>query len=252
MVDEVSSITNINKDILLYEYKMINMAMGSVEYPFATLLLPSIKKLYPDNTDIEIQKKLDSAFHKFNSKRKKLLKLYPGVKETLYFLLDNHITIIGYTDSAEENGFYRLRKLGIDNFFKKVYVSDSLYKPTDLIPKSSKTCIVHGKKPNANILKTICSNENINLNEAIYVGDSISKDMLMAKYAGVQSIWCNFQKSNGKKLYDKLVAISHWSNQDFQNEEKYKNEWLSNGYIPDYTITNFSECMDIISRINKL
>lgn len=252
MVDEVSSITHINKKVLLHEYMTVNQEAGSVEYPFATLSLPSIKELYNGYTDKEIREKLDRAFYRFNSTRKKLLKLFPGVKETLIFLRDNHITIIGYTDSAEENGFYRLRKLGIDDFFEKVYVSDSLYKQPEQIPKSTKTHIVHGKKPNADILKTICDNENINLNEVIYVGDSISKDMLMAKYAGVTSIWCNFQNANGKELYDKLVAISHWSEQDFQNEAKYKDEWKSNSYNPDYTINNFSECIQIISHINNL
>lgn len=64
--------------------------------------------------------------------------------------------------------------------------------------------------------------KTINLNEAIYIGDSLSKDMLMAKQAGITSIWCNFQHDNSQELYNKLVAISHWSEQDFQNETQYR------------------------------
>ena len=118
--------------------------------------------------------------------------------------------VVAYTESAEENGFYRLKKLGIDNYFKEVYVSDSLYKRPDTIPSSPKTHIVHGKKPNAEVLKEICCGEKVSVCEAVYIGDSLSKDMMMAKQAGITSIWCDFPRDDIRDLYSKLVAISHW------------------------------------------
>lgn len=60
-----------------------------------------------------------------------------------------------------------------------------------------------------------------------YIGDSLSKDMLMAKQAGILSVWCNYQQKDVVDLYKKLVAISHWTEQDFQREEQYKYEWTS-------------------------
>lgn len=42
-------------------------------------------------------------------------------------LFENGITIIGYTESAQENGFYRLKKLGITQYFKNIYTSESKY-----------------------------------------------------------------------------------------------------------------------------
>ena len=73
----------------------------------------------------DLMRKLDRIFHRFNSIRKKRLKLYPHVKETLTPIFQLDIQIVGYTESAEENGFYRLRKLGIADLFQHVYVSDS-------------------------------------------------------------------------------------------------------------------------------
>lgn len=251
MVQELSLLINVSKKELLSEYKAIHQEVGSVEYPFATLNLPSVKRKYCGYTYEQVKSELNPVFHKFNSTRKKMLKLYPGVKDTLEFFYNNNITVVAYTESAEENGYYRLKKLGVDNFFKEVYVSDSLYKRPDTIPSYSKTHIVHGNKPNARILTQICYDEKISVNEAIYIGDSLSKDMLMAKQAGVISIWCEYPNDNIKKLYDKLVAISHWTKQDFQNEELYKHEWKAKGYSPDYTIHSFDECKKIISDINK-
>ena len=120
MVQELSLLINVPQEKLLEEYKAIHQEVGSVEYPFATLNLPSVKKKYCGISDEQVKIELNPAFHKFNSTRKKLLKLYPGVEETLKFFYDNNIMVVAYTESAEENGFYRLKKLGIDNYFKEV------------------------------------------------------------------------------------------------------------------------------------
>lgn len=252
MVQEVSLLTDVPQEELLKEYKAVHQEVGNVEYPFATLNLPSVKKKYAGCTEQQVKKELDSAFYKFNYTRKKMLKLYSGVEDTLKFFHDNSILIVGYTESTEENGFYRLKKLGIEGFFKEVYVSDSLYKRPDEIPVSPKTHRIHGKKPNAEVLREICRNEKISTSEALYIGDSLSKDMLMAKQAEIISIWCDYPQKNVQELYSKLVSISHWTLQDFQNEEKYKYEWKEKGYTPDYTIHSFDECKQVIANINHI
>ncbi len=82
--------------------------------------------------------------HRFNSSRKKNLRLYPNVQETLAELREAGVKIVGFTDSAEENGFYRLRKLEIDHLFCKVYVSDSQYENPNLLLFSEKTSALSG------------------------------------------------------------------------------------------------------------
>lgn len=252
MVQEVALLINVPKEELLKEYKAVHQEVGNVEYPFATLNLPSVKKKYAGYTEQQVKQELDSAFYKFNCIRKEKLKLYAGVEDTLKYLYENNIIVVGYTESAEENGFYRLKKLGIDIFFKEVYVSESLYKSPKNMAVSPKTHRVHGKKPNASVLREICKTEKISTSETIYIGDSLSKDMLMAKQAEITSVWCDYPQKDNQELYSKLVAISHWTVQDFQNEEKYKHEWQKNGYAPDYTIHSFDECKQIVSDINNL
>ena len=43
MLDELSVILNEPQQVLIDEYKEIHQERGSVEYPFATLRLPSVK-----------------------------------------------------------------------------------------------------------------------------------------------------------------------------------------------------------------
>ena len=243
MVDELVNITGLNKTILLKEYKEKHQYYGSVEYPFITLKLPSILSKYEGKSEIEIKENLEEAFHRFNSVRKKTLKLFPNVQTTLEFLMSRGITIIGYTESSQENGYYRLKKLGINEYFKHIYVSESSYNNNYSV--SEKVKYVNKKKPNRDVLLNICKEENYNIQEAIYVGDSLTKDIYMAAMAGITSILVNYPKEQND-YYNLLVDITSWTEEDFIREKQLKAIWRSNDMKPDYIITDFSELISII------
>lgn len=254
MVEELSRILSKEETDLLSEYKQIHQQKGSVEYPYATLYLPSVLNTYPDYTSEMLLQELDPVFHKFNSIRKKHLELYPHVKETLTRISQLGIKIVGYTESAEENGFYRLQKLGIADLFQHVYVSDSQFERPDYFPSSEKTQVVHGKKPHPTLLKQICEQESASVSEAIYVGDSVTKDIYMAKTAGVASVLCKYScdTQTTNDLYPKLVAISHWTDEDFQHEKEIKQICQSNDIRPDYTVDSFEQLIEIIRSFDGM
>lgn len=251
MVNELSRILGIDENTILAEYKVVHQEKGSVEYPYATLLLPCVKKTYPNLSREQLLHQLDPAFHRFNSIRKRELALYPDVNETLKSVSNSGIVIVGFTESAEENGYFRLKKLGIDTFFRKVYVSDSEYKPLNKIHNSSKTSTIQGKKPNVDVLLQIMDDENVLPSETIYVGDSLTKDIYMANQADVHSVLCKYPSvSNATDLYAKLVAITSWTEKDFIYEAQLKKECQIKGIRPEYTIDNFQQIIQVISAIN--
>ncbi len=252
MVDELIPFVNKSKNEILQEYKVIHQQMGSVEFPHATLLLPSVKSAFSGCTKEQLTQILDPVFHKFNSVRKERLKLYPQVRETLQQLYDAGITIIGYTESAEENGFYRLKKLRIDNLFTRVYVSDSSYQRPNHISSSPKTRVVLSRKPNPDVLRDIVKSENMDIQQAIYVGDSLTKDIYMAKAANIVSILCKYPPDPlDNELYYKLVAISSWTDTEFQREADLKEKCKENNIKPDYVIRRFGALLDVISKIDN-
>lgn len=254
MAEELSHLLNKDLGSLLDEYKKIHQQKGSVEYPYATTYLPSVQSAYPNYTQEELLLELNPVFYRFNSIRKKQLQLFPLVKETLKKIVEMNIKIVGYTESAEENGFYRLRKLDIDDLFHRVYVSDSQFERPDYLPSSEKTEIVKGKKPNPELIKQICKAESVLASETIYIGDSITKDIYMAKMAGVTSVLCKYphDKKNAEELYHKLVAISHWTEQDFLHEMKIKKLCQEENIHPDYTIDAFDKIVEIIQAFNDI
>lgn len=251
MVDELSEILDKPRNQLLQEYKKVHIEKGNVEFPYATLYLPSVKKAFPEMKREQLLENLNPAFHRFNSRRKKNLQLFPHVKETLEELHSKGVIIVGYTDSSEENGFYRLKKLGIDELFHRVYVSDSQYERPEHIPAAGKTEKVHVKKPNPQLLNEICLQEGINPKDTLYVGDSLTKDIYMAKLAGITAVLCQYTLAEDiEELYAKLVAISHWTEKDFQYEESLKQECCNKNITPDYVIHSFEELKDIVQQKN--
>lgn len=251
MVDELSAITGVDEAELLREYKSVHQESGSVEYPYAALLLPSVLKKFPGRTQEQLKAVLDPAFHRFNAIRKQELHLFPFVQETLAQLNERRISIVGYTESAEENGFYRLKKLGIADFFSKLYVSDSQFTRPDGVEAPSIISTVQGKKPNPSLLLQILQNEHAAPEEAVYVGDSLTKDVYMAKKAGVPAILCKYPpRQDAAELYEKLNAISSWTESEFQREAELKRECTRENIQPDYTIHSFAEILTIIDQLS--
>lgn len=242
MAEEVAAITHKDLSAILVEYKKTHQLTGSVETPFATLQLPSVKQAFPNMTEEQMKEKLDSAFHKFYSVRKHQLKLFPGVQDTLEELHNAGIRMVGYTESASENGVYRLRQLGIEQYFSCIYVSDSWRSKDrkDQVLISEKAKVVSGKKPNVDVLRQIVSDQNIPLDSALYVGDSLTKDIFMAKQLGVISVLFAGQGDLNPELYEKLVAISSWTQADFLKEAQIKEECKKKAVHPDYVISNYS------------
>lgn len=254
MAEEVAKIVQEDKTTILAEYKEVHQKIGSVEVPFATLMLPSVKQAFSDMTEEQMKEQLDPAFHRFNSVRKQQMSLFPGVRDTLASLNNEGIRIVGYTESASENGVFRLKQLGIEPYFSRIYVSDSWKKDNKTPhPYSEKARVVHGKKPNINILKTIIDEEGLHRSNTVYVGDSLTKDIYMAKQVGVTSILYNNNNLEIKnaELYEKLVAITSWTKEDFANETRLKAECESKKIHPDYVISEFSQLIQIINQINE-
>ena len=247
MAEEASAILHTDRETLLAEYRAVHKRKGSVEYPYSTLSLPSVKAAFPDRTRAERREAMGEAFHRFNSVRKQKLALYPGVRETLTALKKEGCTIVGYTESAEENGFYRLSRLGIADLFTTVYVSDSPYKRPAHLPSSDKTRIVSGKKPNPELLRHILAEEGVSAEEAIYMGDRMTKDVYMARKAGITAVLCRLpQPPDAEELYRKLTVISHWTREDYRREEQLRQECERENIRPDYILEDFSQLRGII------
>ena len=190
MLDELS-FTYIDRVKLIREYKELHQKYGSVEYPFVTLELPSIKK-YSNLSVDELKKLLGEAFHRFNSVRKQRLKLYDGVLDTVKLLFEQGVTIIGYTESAQESGLYRLKSLKFLNISNMYTASHKVN--IEMYIQMIKAKSIGVKNP-IKIFCFICKERKIVTLPKRFIGDSLTKDVY-AKQAGIVSVWANYPKKN--------------------------------------------------------
>ena len=247
MVEKVSSMTGISTEILLDEYRSVHQEEGTIEYPFATIQLPSVCDHYCGMTEGEIKEALRPAFNVFNVIRSEKLCLYPGVEETLRSLSEKGVRIVGFTDSGELNGFYRLQLLGIDGFFSKVYVSNYEYRLPEHVVRDPRIRETEKRKPDPDLLLRIVKEEGLDRADAICMGDSLTKDIYMAHKAGIASIHCRYQAGYDEAEYDrKLIRISSWTEEIFRREQELRLTCEREGIRPDYRIRDFREIGNII------
>lgn len=82
-----------------------------------------------------------------------------------------------------------------------------------------------GLRPsNPAVLLEICAAEGIAHQEAVYIGDSIARDVLMAKRAGVFAVWAAYGAEHSPTMYDALVRISHWTPEEVEQERRLRDE----------------------------
>lgn len=253
MVDKLIEITNIEREQVLEEFRNLHQFYGNTERPFTILELPSVVKHFGDLSREELSIILDEPLHAFNSKRKQFLCLYDSVRETLDILVEHGFKIVAYTEAIDINAYFRLNKLNIIDCFTRLYALENncLDYPLfsgqatfDVKENFIRTLPISERKPNPKLLVDICNKEGVSTKDIWYIGDSITKDIAMANDAGVKSVWAKYGTTYDKSLWDSIVKVTHWTQDDIIKESEIINKCKN--IVPDYTINSFKEILHIV------
>jgi len=170
MVSEMAELLGMAEEGLLEEFQEVHRLRGDSEYPFGLLELRTVLAKYHHLSRSEIRGVLNSAIDRFNEARLQTLALYPGTYATLERLHEAGVAIVGYTEATATNASFRLRTLGIERFFQRLYAqvpqgeghADLLRElawPEPVVP------VVHlgwdCRKPNAEVLLRICRDQAV-------------------------------------------------------------------------------------------
>jgi phosphoglycolate phosphatase len=234
---------SVPQEVLLDELKAVHQRHHDSEHPFALLETPSAQRL-GKVSHVELTEFLDPAFHAFNRVRKQNLRLYDGVFETLECVSQMPVPIVAYTDARVINCLFRLNQLKIRSFFSRLYAPSHVAKEID--DATMKDDFVHllsakDRKPNPQTLLDICSDYSVAPSSAVYVGDSLVRDVYMARRAGLHSAWAKFGTLYDKSLWPKLVRVTHWTEADVERENSLREQ--AKGIEPERTLNNFAELL---------
>jgi phosphoglycolate phosphatase len=256
MVDEVVQITGCDRESLLDDFRQVHRHFHNSEEPYALLGTQTVRSLYGDLPLEEIIHILDPAFHAFNSARKRHLTLYPQVLDTLSALQKSGVRLVAHTESMLYATVDRLNRLGLFDYFEKIYCRErssiNRLAPAndgswlDQFPMQKITELsLHQAKPNPSVLLEICDREGVRPSDSGYVGDSIARDILMARHANVFSIWAAYGASYNSEQYKALVRVSHWTEADVLRERNLSEE--ARDIRPDWiAYRSFAEVLDAL------
>lgn len=253
LIEQAEKILDVPRERLLDEFKAVHQHYHNSEHPFALLEIASVKQKFGNLSRQESKILLDDAFHAFNSVRKATLHTYEGVIETLRLIKESGCIVVGHTEATVPNALFRLSALGIDQYFARLYAIEQtgyghpdpqratelkIQKPANfvsIVPKSK-------RKPNPDLLLGMCAEFGVENTQTAYVGDSLTRDMSMAKDAGIFAVWARYGTLYSQDHWSTLVRVTHWSMEDVQREAQLREKY---GKIhADVELKCFSQLLD--------
>lgn len=258
MLNVVLTISGLDEDDLLMEIKQVFTHYGTTEYSHLLQELPSLQQRYPGEDLASI---FSEAINAYRKTRREVIGLYPDVIRTLTEIRQRGVCVVAYTESRAFYTGYRIRKTGLDG------VIDIIYSPKDhSFPKGvsreemrigdptdyNLNTTVHRFtpaeviKPNAAVLLSILDDLDIDPENAIYLGDSLYKDIVMAQSINVRDVHAAYgNKDLNSPEYDLLKRVTHWSDQQVQEEQEAELRIVAN-----YTLENsISEILNLFNFI---
>lgn len=252
MVHVLARVMKVSEEVLIESFRKVYNERGSLEYSFTIQELDIIKNY----SETEIEKFVELGQKVFSRVRRKNLKPYEGVKETLEQLYNAGILIVGVTNAPVHHAKMRLWQLKIDKYFFGLGGWEGNTLPhdefADEIIKKEKSGRYRTRiekywqfsneemKPNPFAYLNIISKLNVSHKKTYVIGDSMSKDIIPAKEIGAIGIWAKYGMKYSQKNFDTLLKITHW------DQSKINDVYKDFSVKPDYVINSFSELTDII------
>jgi phosphoglycolate phosphatase len=232
MLDRIVEISGVPKEELKREIRTVHQKHGTSEYSLLIEELPSIKSRFAGRDVAEV---FAPAIDVYRAQRRKYLRLYPTVAETLLSIKGRGTKIIAYTESMGFYSNYRLRRLGLDGVIDVVFSPKDHDLPEgmsaeqirkypslhyDLTYTSHRYTPKGSKKPDPNVLSAIITDLRLSKPDCIYVGDSLFKDVAMAQDVGIDDVLAEYGKAQNRSEYQLLREVTHWSDEDVERERR--------------------------------
>jgi phosphoglycolate phosphatase-like HAD superfamily hydrolase len=260
MVDVAAGLLRCDRETLLDQLKAVHVRHHDVEHPYGLFETDIVQALVKVEGAEPVWRLLDPAFHAFNKKRKDELHLFPHVRETLDELRRRRVRLVAFTDSKYFAAVGRIARFELGDVFERIYcraksVSElptspfDGYRPEPIYNVSAAKVSelpANETKPDPRVLQDIVKREHTDIASTAYVGDSISKDVLMARRAGCYSVWAKYGVRRDPEMYNKLVRISHWTDEDIARERNFTDEAskITPDFICERSLAELLEVLD--------
>jgi len=257
MLEVLEKQSGVTRETLLPEIRAIHQMRRTTEYSYLLNEVPSLIKAAAGTPPLEAY---DDAVHALNKARRETTRLYPGVAETLATLKSSGVRVVAYTESISFWTEWRIKHTKLDGVIDVLYSAPDHDLPAGVDFSVLRTRgdeeygLKHTRhlatpkgsaKPNPEILKAILTSEEVHPSEAAYVGDSLMKDVAMAKQVEVTDIHAKYGEALARTDYALLQSVSHWSDEDVAREQALRTnkEVVASKVLDD----SFAQVLDIFA-----
>jgi FMN phosphatase YigB (HAD superfamily) len=235
------------------EFKKVFARHGSLDYAFVIQELDSVQGLETE----EIRHLIRTGRGAFLSVQRRRLRPYPGVPETLKWLLNQNFAVVGITNSPIHRAQKRLFDLKLDSLLTGLVawegigadfdpVTDGYIRPArqrtrTRLPRSVPVPLSECK-PNEQHYAIALEAFAGTPSEAWAIGDSLSKDLKPAAKLGVKTIWARYGAGFDPQDRDAstLLRITHWT------ESEISRTYSTDAFEPDYVVDSIEEIKEIV------
>lgn len=222
-LSSTSSLSGITEVDLKRAIRPIHQRHGTSEYSWLLDELDVLQGSVPSGSTVA--EHFDPALHAQNRARKGATRLHPGVLDTLTRLRANGTTVVAYTESLAFWTRWRIQQTGLDGLIAEIYSSPDHDTPAGVDVASRRTLpakdyelketehrhVQRGiVKPAPEILQQILDDHSVAATEAVYVGDSLMKDVAMAQAVGAIDALAAYGVKTDDPRYLLLQEVSHW------------------------------------------
>jgi len=222
MVASLCAATGLPKIRVVQSLKRVYERYGSNEYPFVIQEADCFAEFAQDFGSFN-QLVIEPAKAAFAQARKRYLRLYPGVAETLTALRAKGIRVAALTDAPRNAAELRVKQLGLDRgLLERVYTLPSFPLPERVDPQIKRReasghyraqvqvieLPASHEKPDPRGLTQVVNELGLSPAEVLYVGDSRNKDVAVAQAVGCHDALAEYGTYRSVEYMERLEAIS--------------------------------------------
>ena len=251
MVHVLSPRLEISETDLTIQFAKVFEQRGSLEYQFAVQELDCVREL-PESVVVQL---VHLASVAFGRTRRRRLRLYPHVRETLKWASEANVKICAVTNAPLYQAYRRIRDLGILKFFNAISSRDGTHIPEslgDFVRKRDSAMEILARKmdrvathshsvlkPHDNLFLSVIDQWKTVDHTYYAVGDSIVNDLVPAHFLGMKTIWARYGTVIDPKDLQTMIAATPIRNRPADSE-------MVRTFVPDCVIDDFGELLKLL------
>ena len=218
MLDGAAARAEVPRERLLAEMQKLYRRRQGLEQPEALLHAPSIQRSFGDPARArEALRRVFASY--YHAAHRSGLRTYPGVRSTLQRLAALGVRVVGHTEAPANHAAARLRALGLEHAFVGLLAAPPAPDdPTILDGDDSSSlpfpvqCLrPEERKPNPAVVLELCRRFEVPPHRALYVGDSLARDVHMAQAGGLWTAWARYGTTHDPRDWQRVVDVSPWT-----------------------------------------